>query len=248
MQTVLSAGRDAPALRQAGCPPLLHTRAGTDGEISTALLKLDGSGPLWDCPTMTITADSKKRVVIPWAKAGDVFACEQRDENHFSLARLNPPPPPKKMTKAQVRRAIKRQQDESPDALGRVAKTDPRTMILFDTNVILDALFEDSEFFRVGDPDDQRVSDYRWRGSERCDRGRIVCRRSPPGNGRTRPEKLGNKNFGFAGCCRQCLRFGASSLHIGAPRFGRRGFAERFPAGFFYRRARGNHEMETRHA
>jgi hypothetical protein len=56
---------------------------------------------------MTITADSKKRVVIPWAKAGDVFACEQRDENHFHLARLNPPPPPKKMTKAQVLRAIK---------------------------------------------------------------------------------------------------------------------------------------------
>jgi hypothetical protein len=56
---------------------------------------------------MTITADNKKRVVIPWAKAGDVFACEQRDENHFSLARLNPPPPPKKKTKAQVLRAIK---------------------------------------------------------------------------------------------------------------------------------------------
>jgi hypothetical protein len=58
---------------------------------------------------MTITADSKKRVVIPWVKPGDVFACEQRDENHFFLARLNPPPPPKtkKMTRAQVRRAIK---------------------------------------------------------------------------------------------------------------------------------------------
>jgi len=56
---------------------------------------------------MTITADNKKRVVIPWAKAGDVFACEQRDENHFSLARLNPPPAPKKMTRAEVRRAIK---------------------------------------------------------------------------------------------------------------------------------------------
>jgi hypothetical protein len=55
---------------------------------------------------MTITADNKKRVVIPWAKAGDVFACEQRDENHFSLARLNPPPPPKKKTKAQIRHAI----------------------------------------------------------------------------------------------------------------------------------------------
>jgi hypothetical protein len=58
---------------------------------------------------MTITADSKKRVVIPWVKPGDVFTCEQQDENHFSLARLQPSPPPraKKMTREQVRRAIK---------------------------------------------------------------------------------------------------------------------------------------------
>ena len=55
---------------------------------------------------MTITADSKKRVVIPWVKPGDVFACEQRDENHFSLVRLNLPPPLKKKTKAQIRHAI----------------------------------------------------------------------------------------------------------------------------------------------
>ena len=55
---------------------------------------------------MTITADSKKRLVIPWAKPGDVFACEQQDENHFSLTRLNLLPP-KKMTKVQVRQAIK---------------------------------------------------------------------------------------------------------------------------------------------
>ena len=58
---------------------------------------------------MTITADSKKRVVIPWAKPGDVFACEQQDENHGSLVKLQQPPPTckKKMTKAQVLRAIK---------------------------------------------------------------------------------------------------------------------------------------------
>ena len=55
---------------------------------------------------MTITADNKKRVVSPWAKAGDVCACEQRDENHFSLARLTLPKPPKKKTKAQIRHAI----------------------------------------------------------------------------------------------------------------------------------------------
>ena len=35
-----------------------------------------------------------------------MFACERQDENHFSLTRLNHPPP-KKMTKAQVRQAIK---------------------------------------------------------------------------------------------------------------------------------------------
>ena len=64
---------------------------------------------MWDYPTMTITADSKKRVVIPWVKPGDVFNCEQQDKNHYLLVKLQPPPPPKakKMTKAQVLRAIK---------------------------------------------------------------------------------------------------------------------------------------------
>ena len=59
---------------------------------------------------MTITADSKKRVVVPGAKPGDVFACERQGEHHFLLIRLTAPPPPpkaKKMTRAQVRRAIK---------------------------------------------------------------------------------------------------------------------------------------------
>lgn len=56
---------------------------------------------------MTITADSKKRVVIPWVKPGDVFNCEQHDDNHYSLAKLQLPPPPKKKTRAEVRRALK---------------------------------------------------------------------------------------------------------------------------------------------
>lgn len=60
-----------------------------------------------DNPTMTITADSKKRVVIPWVKPGDVFTCEQQDENHFLFARLTPPPPPMKKSKAEVRRALR---------------------------------------------------------------------------------------------------------------------------------------------
>jgi hypothetical protein len=58
---------------------------------------------------VTITADSKKRVVIPGAKPGDVFAVVQQDENHITLARLQSPPPlpSGRMTKIQVARAIK---------------------------------------------------------------------------------------------------------------------------------------------
>jgi len=58
---------------------------------------------------MTIRADSKKRVVIPGIKPGDVFVCEQPDADHFFLARLPQPPSPKsnKITREQVRRALK---------------------------------------------------------------------------------------------------------------------------------------------
>jgi hypothetical protein len=56
---------------------------------------------------MTVTADAKKRVVLPDAKAGDVFACERQNENRFLLVRLAPPPPPRKKTVAEVRRALK---------------------------------------------------------------------------------------------------------------------------------------------
>ena len=55
---------------------------------------------------MTLTADSKKRVVIPGAKPGDVFSFLPQDENHFLIVRLQPPPPRKRKTKAQIRHAI----------------------------------------------------------------------------------------------------------------------------------------------
>ncbi len=61
---------------------------------------------MWDYPTMTVIADSKRRVLMPGARPGDVFACEEAGQGHFLLVRLNRPPPPKKMTRAAVRRAI----------------------------------------------------------------------------------------------------------------------------------------------
>lgn len=55
---------------------------------------------------MTITADSKKRVVVPGARPGDVFACEDQGNGHFLLVRLEPPEPPERKTRAEVRKAI----------------------------------------------------------------------------------------------------------------------------------------------
>ena len=55
---------------------------------------------------MTLTADSKKRVVVPGAVPGDVFACE-RTKQGILLRRVYRPAPRKKLTKAQALKAIR---------------------------------------------------------------------------------------------------------------------------------------------
>jgi hypothetical protein len=55
---------------------------------------------------MTLTADSKKRVVIPGAAPGDVFAC-QRTGNEVILRRIHREFPRRKLTKAQALKAIR---------------------------------------------------------------------------------------------------------------------------------------------
>jgi hypothetical protein len=57
---------------------------------------------------MTIKADSKKRVLVPDARPGDVFVYEDQGNGHFHLMRLNVPVAPKRKTRAQVRKAIAR--------------------------------------------------------------------------------------------------------------------------------------------
>jgi hypothetical protein len=61
---------------------------------------------MWDYPTMTLTADSKKRVVLPGAAPGDVFACEGKG-SEFVLRRVHRAAPQKKRTKAEVLKAIR---------------------------------------------------------------------------------------------------------------------------------------------
>jgi hypothetical protein len=55
---------------------------------------------------MTIKADSKKRIVVPDAHPGDVFAYEDHGNGHFHLVRLSLPAAPAKKSRAQVRKAL----------------------------------------------------------------------------------------------------------------------------------------------
>ena len=61
----------------------------------------------WDNPTVTLTADTKKRVVIPGAAPGDVFTYEQTKQG-VVLRRIYRPQSGKKMTKKQVLAAIRK--------------------------------------------------------------------------------------------------------------------------------------------
>jgi hypothetical protein len=56
---------------------------------------------------MTITADSKRRVVLPGAVAGDIFACEQTEQGVVLRRVYRQPARKKKKTKAQALKAIR---------------------------------------------------------------------------------------------------------------------------------------------
>jgi hypothetical protein len=55
---------------------------------------------------MTTRADSKKRVVLPTAKPGDVFDIQGEGEGRFLLVRLAPPKSKARMNRTQCLRAI----------------------------------------------------------------------------------------------------------------------------------------------
>lgn len=56
---------------------------------------------------MTTTADRKKRIVLPQANPGDVFEVLPDGDGRFRVIRLERPPPPKPMDKADCLAAMK---------------------------------------------------------------------------------------------------------------------------------------------
>ncbi|MEK7993203.1 MAG: hypothetical protein AAB403_05300 [Planctomycetota bacterium] len=55
---------------------------------------------------MTTTADTKKRIVLPTARPGDVFDIQRFGESQFMLVRLARPEPKARLTRAQCLRAM----------------------------------------------------------------------------------------------------------------------------------------------
>jgi hypothetical protein len=51
---------------------------------------LEKEPPWWDIPTMSVTVDSKKRVILPGAKPGEEFDVQATGDGIFVLRRLQP--------------------------------------------------------------------------------------------------------------------------------------------------------------
>lgn len=63
---------------------------------------------MWDNPTMsTSTVDSKKRIVLPGGRPGDVFDIQQQAEGRFLLIRLEKPKRAKRMSKKACMEAMR---------------------------------------------------------------------------------------------------------------------------------------------
>jgi len=64
---------------------------------------------MWDYPTMsTSTVDTKKRIVLPGGRPGDVFDIRQQAEGRLLLVRLEKPERTERMSKAACVKAMRK--------------------------------------------------------------------------------------------------------------------------------------------
>lgn len=93
----------APVERREG-----EARLGTKGLYAQqGALRIDVGRTLWDNPTMnTARVDSKKRIVLPNGRPGEVFEIQQQDEDHVLLVRLQRPEAPQGVSRQACVRAM----------------------------------------------------------------------------------------------------------------------------------------------
>jgi len=64
---------------------------------------------MWDNPTMSISiVDSKKRIVLPDGRPGDVFDIQQQANGRFLLIRLEKPERAERMTRSACMKAMRK--------------------------------------------------------------------------------------------------------------------------------------------
>jgi hypothetical protein len=64
---------------------------------------------MWDIPTMsTYTVDTKKRILLPGGRPGDIFDVQQQAEGRFLLVRLEKPERSKRMSKKECMAAMRK--------------------------------------------------------------------------------------------------------------------------------------------
>ena len=64
---------------------------------------------MWDIPTMsTYTVDTKKRILLPGGRPGDVFDIQQQAEGRFLLIRLEKPERSEHMSKKACMEAMRK--------------------------------------------------------------------------------------------------------------------------------------------
>lgn len=69
---------------------------------------VDSTRPVWDNPTMsTAKVDTKKRIVLPNGRPGDVFEVQQQADGRFLLIRLEKPESPENMSREACLEAIR---------------------------------------------------------------------------------------------------------------------------------------------
>jgi len=70
---------------------------------------LDTISGMWDKPTVsTSTVDSKKRIVLPNGRPGDVFDIQQQAEGRFLLIRLEKPERAERMSRRACMEAMRK--------------------------------------------------------------------------------------------------------------------------------------------
>jgi len=78
------------------------------GELGRLDLWIDKKKLMWDSPTMsTSTVDTKKRIVLPNGRPGDVFDIQRQAEGRFLLIRLEKPERAERLTKKACMEAMR---------------------------------------------------------------------------------------------------------------------------------------------